>query len=104
MPQHTTRLCAGVGRLPALVHPAAGGGSDADRLPVTDDTLSLYVGALDDKRQSTVRQIVAPSDWRMSTHAGYAMLLEERPATIKALRGHAKHWGKPEANRPRQAQ
>ena len=58
-------------------------------LPASDDTLSTYIGALDRRSPSSVRRAVAAI--RLAhERAGYPALLEERPATVAALRGHAR--------------
>ena len=66
-----------------------------EALPASDDTLSLYVGALDRRRPSTVRRAIAAI--RLAhERAGYPALLESCPATTAALRGHARrHAGTP---------
>jgi len=58
-------------------------------LPASDDTLSTYIGALDHRSPSSVRRAVAAI--RLAhERAGFPALLEERPATVAALRGHAR--------------
>lgn len=62
-------------------------------LPASDDTLSTYVGALDRRSPSSVRRAVAAI--RLAhERAGHPALLEERPATVAALRGHARRHAK----------
>ena len=57
--------------------------------PTNDETLSLYVGALAKKRPSTVRRAIAAI--RLAhERAGVPALLEGCPATVAALRGHAR--------------
>ena len=62
-------------------------------LPASDDTLSTYIGALDRRSPSSVRRAVAAI--RLAhERAGYPALIEERPATVAALRGHARRHAK----------
>jgi len=58
-------------------------------LAASDDTLSTYIGALDRRSPSSVRRAIAAI--RLAhERAGYPALLEERPATVAVLRGHAR--------------